>query len=128
MVSRGIRGATTAGANTKEAIVAATRELVQALVKANDLNVEDVACAVFSTTKDLNAEFPAVGVRLLGGGWEDVALMCGHEMDVPDAMKSVIRLMLLVNTNKSAKDLVNVYLKETIKLRQRGVSSNGVRS
>ncbi len=128
MVSRGIRGATTAEANTKDAIVAATRELVQAVVKANDLKVEDVACAVFSTTKDLNAEFPAVGARTLGGGWEDVALMCSHEMDVPDAMKGVIRLMLLVNTEKGAKDLVNVYLKETVRLRQRGVSSNGVRS
>ena len=128
MVSRGIRGATIAETNTKEAIVAATRELVDSLVKANDLKVEDVACAVFSTTKDLNAEFPAVGVRLLGGGWEDVALMCGNEMDVPDAMTGVIRLMLLVNTEKSAKDLVNVYLKETVRLRQRGVSPNGVQS
>ena len=125
MVSRGIRGATTADANTKEAILAATRELLLAIIDANSIKPDDVAFALFSTTRDLNAEFPAAAARLMGGGWEDVALMCSHEMDVPDAMPSVVRVMLLVNTEKSAKQLKNVYLKDTIKLRQRGVVPDG---
>lgn len=128
MVSRGIRGATTADANTKEAILAATRELLLAIIDANNIKPDDVAFALFSTTRDLNAEFPAAAARLMGGGWEDVALMCSHEMDVPDAMPSVVRVMLLVNTEKSAKQLKNIYLKDTIKLRQRGVVPDGAGS
>ena len=125
LVCRGIRGATTAEANTKDAILTATRELLLALIDANDIKSDNVACAIFSTTRDLNAEFPAAAARLMGGGWEDVALMCGHEMDVPDAMAGVVRVMILVNTNKRASDLKNVYLKGTIKLRQRSVQSDG---
>ncbi len=123
MVCRGIRGATTAEANTREAILGATRELLEKLVLENGLDLNDVACAVFSTTRDLNAEFPAAAARQLG--WGEIALLCGHEMDVPDAMKGVIRVMVLVNTDKKPKDLVNVYLKETYKLRQRVASENG---
>lgn len=124
LVVRGIRGATVADANTRDAIMSATREMVQELVKANDLDVGDVACALFSTTRDLNAEFPAAAARLMGGGWEDVALMCSHEMDVPGAMPSVVRVMLLVNTDKRASQLKNAYLKGTAALRQRGVASD----
>lgn len=123
MVCRGIRGATTAEANTKEAILVATRELLRKLVAANDLKTDDIACAVFSTTRDLNAEFPAAAARQMG--WEDIALLCGHEMDVPDAMKGVVRVMVLVNTEKTPKELVNIYLKDTYKLRQRGINDQG---
>lgn len=123
MMVRGIRGATTADSNSKDAIMAATRELILELVKANGIKTEEVAFALFSTTRDLNAEFPAAAARLMGGGWEDVALMCTHEMDVPDAMAGVVRVMLLVNTDKKASELKNVYLRETIKLRQRGLNS-----
>lgn len=125
-VCRGIRGATYADANTREAILDATRELMLALIKANDIKTDDVAYAYFTTTKDLNAEFPAAAARLMGGGWEDVALMCSHEMDVPNVMARVVRVMVLVNTDKRAKDLTNVYLRDTIKLRQRGVPTEGV--
>ncbi len=117
MASRGIRGATVAEANTREAIVAGVQELLQELVRANDLRIEEVACAFFTTTRDLNAEFPAVGARELG--WNDVALLCGHEMDVPGAMASVIRVMLVVNTDKRADEMVHVYLKEARNLRPR---------
>ena len=78
MKVRGIRGATTAECNTKEAIVQATKELLEELIEANDIEADDVASAIFSTTPDLNAEFPAVAARQLG--WIYVALMCGHEM------------------------------------------------
>jgi len=125
-VCRGIRGATCADANTGEAILDATRELMIALIRANNIKVDDVAYAYFTTTRDLNAEFPAAAARLMGGGWEDVALMCSHEMDVPNVMARVVRVMVLVNTDKRAKDLMNVYLKDTSKLRQRGVSTDGV--
>ncbi|MCL0102300.1 chorismate mutase [Dehalococcoidia bacterium] len=117
---RGIRGATIAEGNTSEHIINATKELLQELIKANNIATEDVASAIFTTTRDLNAEFPAVGARQLG--WDEVPLLCGHEMDVPDAMKSVVRILLMVNTNKPANAINHVYLKEAVRLRSRGSS------
>ena len=89
MLARGIRGAITAEANTKECILANVKELLLAIMRANEIGAGDIACAFFTTTRDLNAEFPAVGARELG--WETVPLMCGHEMDVPGALRGVIR-------------------------------------
>ena len=60
---RGIRGATTANDNTREAILEATQELLEGLVEKNQIDQESVAAAIFSTTPDLNAEFPAVAAR-----------------------------------------------------------------
>ena len=117
---RGFRGATTADGNTKEAIVEATKEMLEALVAANDIEVDDIASATFSTTRDLNAEFPAVAARK-HLGWNYVALMNSHEMDVPDAQPNCIRVMVLVNTDKEAEEINNVYLKGAAHLRQRGV-------
>lgn len=115
MASRGIRGATTVKANTRQAILTATRDLLQEMVRANVLRPEDVACAFFTTTRDLNAEFPAAGAREMG--WTDVPLLCGHEMDVPGSLSRVIRVMLVVNTDKRQDQVAHVYLKEASKLR-----------
>ena len=114
---RGIRGATTTDSNTKAAILEATRELLEVLIEANDISTDDIASAVFTTTHDLNAEFPAVAARHLG--WKYVALMCGHEMMVPDALSQCIRVLILVNTNKRAQDLRNIYLRGATNLRGR---------
>jgi chorismate mutase len=107
MRCRGIRGATTVDANTPEAILEATTELLTELVRANDLRVEDVASAVFTTTRDLNAEFPAVAANRMG--WTDVALLCGHEMDVPGSLAMCLRVLLHVNTEKEPRDLRHIY-------------------
>ncbi len=115
MAARGIRGATIAEANTKESIIACAKELLEALVRANGLRPEEIACAWFTTTRDLNAEFPAAGARELG--WTATALLCGHEMDVPGALQRVIRVMLLVNSDKRQDEMKHVYLKEARSLR-----------
>ena len=115
MWCRGIRGAITAKENSAEAILEATTELLQQLIKANDIEADQIASATFTTTVDLNAEYPAVAARRLG--WVDTALICGHEMDVPKGLKKVVRVMVLINTEKTAKDIRHVYMKEAIKLR-----------
>jgi len=115
---RAIRGATTADENTKEAIVDATREMLEALVEANDFVQDDLISAFFTTTKDLNAQFPAVAARKIG--WLNVALMCSHEMFISDAQERCIRVMVHVNSNKSPEEIKNVYLKEAVNLRKRG--------
>ena len=115
---RGIRGATTADSNTKESILGATRELLEQLIEANDMDPDDVASATFTTTRDLNAEFPAVAARQIG--WNNVALLCGHEMDVPDGQPQCIRVMILINTDRPVQDIQNVYLRNAKGLRSRG--------
>ena len=115
---RSIRGATTADENTKDAIVDATREMLESLVEENDFDLDDVISAFFTTTKDLNAQFPAVAARKIG--WVDVALMCSHEMFIADAQERCIRVMVHVNSDKTSKEINNVYLKEAINLRKRG--------
>ncbi len=121
MAVRGVRGATIAEDNTREAILSSTAELLKGMVAANGISTEDVACAIFSTTRDLNAEFPAVAARQMG--WTEVALLCGHEMDVPDAMGRVIRILLLLNTETAAESIAHLYLGEAKNLRVRGADA-----
>ncbi len=119
MAIRGVRGATTAEANTKEAILEATKELLHSLVEANDIRLDDVAFTYFTTTPDLNAEFPAVAARQMG--WNDVPLLCGHEMAVPDALPMCLRVLLVINTDKSPQAISHVYLRAAKGLRSRGI-------
>ena len=108
MAVRGVRGATTATANTAEEIIEATQELIAALIHFNDLNTDEIASAIWTTTRDLTAEFPAKAARQVG--WADVPQMCAHEMDVPGALAMCIRVTLHVNTPKSQREGRHVYL------------------
>jgi chorismate mutase len=112
---RGIRGATTCEANTREAILTATSELLQILIERNGIHPDDIASAIFTTTTDLDAEFPAVAARALG--WSDTALLCGHEMHVPGSLRSCIRVLVLWNTERRADEVVHVYIKGATNLR-----------
>ncbi len=116
MAFRGIRGATTVETNTRDAVLAATHELLAELIRVNKINKEDVASAFFSTTPDINAEFPAVAARN-GFGWGNVALMCGHEMSVPGSLKMCLRVMLHVNTELTQAEIVHVYQRGAAALR-----------
>ena len=115
MPCRGVRGATTAEANNSDEILKATRELLALMVRQNDIREEDVASVIFSTTEDLDAEFPALAARQLG--WLDVALMCVHELDVPGSLRGCIRILLHWNTDKPADQIVHVYIKKAANLR-----------
>ena len=116
---RGIRGATTADENTSEAIVEATSELLQSLVEANDVQLDDIAAVQFTSTVDLDAEFPALAARKMG--WADMALLGSVEVDAQGATKKCIRVLLLVNTDKSPQDIQFKYLKGAANLRSRGM-------
>jgi chorismate mutase len=120
---RGIRGATTVEANTREAILSATIELLSALIEANDVHADDVASAFFSTTPDLTAEFPALAARETFG-WSHVALMCGHEMNVPGSLPMCLRILLHVNTGKAARELKFIYLRGARALRSDVAEAN----
>ena len=123
MAVRGIRGATTVDSNTREAILDATRELLSELIKVNGIEPEDVASAYFTTTTDLNAEFPAVVARA-DFGWTNIALMCGHEMDVPGSLRMCLRILLHVNTERAQDDVCHVYQRGATVLRPDLPSAN----
>jgi len=115
MACRGVRGATTVEGNTREAILKGTRELLALMIRQNDIWPGDVASAIFTTTPDLDAEFPALAARQLG--WMHVALMCGHELSVPGALGRCVRILLHWNTEKAADEIVHIYIKGAAKLR-----------
>jgi len=110
---RGIRGATTAGANTAEAIMEATEELLEELVGLNDLDPTEIASAFFTTTPDLNAEFPAHAARRLG--WLGVPMLCGHDMEVrqpnPRGVAMCVRVLLMYNTPRPQSAMRFAYLR-----------------
>ncbi|MEX2107475.1 MAG: chorismate mutase [Solirubrobacterales bacterium] len=87
-----VRGAVQANANSAEAILAATTELMRELLERNSLAPESMVSCLFTTTEDLDAEFPAVAAR--GLGLESVPLLCCREIPVPGSMQRVIRAML----------------------------------
>ncbi|HEX3563085.1 MAG TPA: chorismate mutase [Solirubrobacterales bacterium] len=87
-----VRGATKVGRNDPGLIVEATEELMRELISRNDLAPERMVSCIFTSTHDLNAEFPAVAARKLG--LDMVPLLCAQEIDVPNAMRSVIRVLL----------------------------------
>jgi chorismate mutase len=115
MPCRGVRGATTIDANTPEAILKGTLELLALMIRQNDIRREDVASAIFTTTPDLDAEFPALAARQLG--WLNVALMCVHELSVPGSLGRCLRILIHWNTEKTADQIVHVYIKGAARLR-----------
>lgn len=120
MPVRGIRGATTAPANEAGAIVDATAELLQELTLSNRLVIDEIAFAYFTTTPDLDAEFPALAARRLG--WLDVPMLCGHDMAVPQpnprSVPMCVRVVLLYNTERSQREMQHAYLRGASAIKQ----------
>ncbi|OLD01031.1 MAG: chorismate mutase [Gemmatimonadetes bacterium 13_1_40CM_3_69_22] len=112
---RGLRGATTATANTSEAILNATDELLRALQQANGFQPEDVESAIFTSSPDLTAEYPARAARRLG--WLDVPLLGAAEVAVLDGVPRCIRVLLHFYTTKSQRELKHMYLRDAATLR-----------
>jgi chorismate mutase len=114
-ILRGLRGATTASANTRDAILDATEELIRALQEANGFKPEDVESAIFTSSPDLTAEYPARAARRLG--WYSVPLLGASEVAVPDGLQRCIRLLLHLYTTKPPGELKHMYLRGAAKLR-----------
>ena len=114
-VCRGVRGATTVANNNEDEILEATRELLLMLMRVNDMEVDDIASAYFTTTPDLTATYPAFAARQLG--WFDAALLCGHEMNVPGGLPLCIRVLIHWNTTRTPQEINHVYLRQAKSLR-----------
>lgn len=122
MAVRGIRGATTVEANEAAQILAATRELLQELLTANGIVVYDeIVSAIFTTSQDLNAVFPAEAARAIG--MSQVPLLCASEIAVAGSMPRCIRILLHCNTDKPQSEIKHVYLRDAKRLRPDMVSA-----
>ena len=113
---RGIRGAITVGRNDKEEIWQAAQELITELLRTNIITAEDIGAAIFSVTEDLTAAFPTAGVRRIAG-FDLVPLFDARQCAIEDSLPRCIRVLLLVNTERSQKDIHHVYLRAAAKLR-----------
>ena len=112
---RGIRGAITVDADDAEIILNATRRLLREMVARNDVEIDDIASAIFSVTPDLSAAFPALGAREMG--WSDVPMLHCSEINVPGSLDKVIRVLLHVNTTRTPAQIRHVYLERATILR-----------
>ena len=101
--------------NDAESILQGTEELVRAVMERNELEAGDMVSCIFTCTPDLNAEFPAVAAR--GLGLDGVPLICAREIDVPDALPRVIRLMVHCYADEG-RTPQHVYLRDAAELRR----------
>jgi chorismate mutase len=115
MLCRGVRGATTVEHNDREEILTATRQLLALMVRRNSIDKQDVASAIFTTTPDLDAEFPALAARQLG--WLEVPLLCSHELCVPGSLPRCIRVLVHWNTERAQNEIEHVYVRDAVRLR-----------
>ncbi|MBW8012862.1 MAG: chorismate mutase [Chloroflexi bacterium] len=116
MQVQGVRGAITTTSDQPDDILSATKELLQAILKANpSLISNDIGSTLFTVTEDLTSVFPAKAAREFG--WQDVPLMCSREIPVPGSLPRCIRVLLHWNTNLKQKEINHVYLREAISLR-----------
>jgi len=122
MPIRGIRGATTVPFDEPDLILEATRELLEAILGANEgMQPEDVGSAIFTVTEDLKSTFPAQAARQMG--WGLVPMMCAREIPVPGSLPRVIRVLVHWNTDVPQNGITHIYLKGAVKLRPDLVSA-----
>jgi chorismate mutase len=121
-VCRGIRGATTTPANQREAILSATRDLLQQIVEANDVTPTDIASIFFTMTPDLDAEYPALAARQMG--WTNVPLLCAQEIARTGGLPQAIRVLIHWNTTLSQTEIHHIYINGAEVLRPDFASSS----
>lgn len=114
-ILRGLRGATTAAANTSDAILDATAELLAALQEANAFAPEDIESAIFTSSPDLTADYPARAARNLG--WTGVPLLGALEVPVPGGVPLCVRVLLHFYTTRRPDALKHIYLRGASALR-----------
>lgn len=115
IMCRGVRGATTVQENTRDAILKATRQMLALMIRRNQIEAADISSAIFTVTRDVNAEFPALAARQLG--WLGVPLLCGYEIDVPGSLPNCIRVLIHWNTDKAQEEIEHVYIHDAVRLR-----------
>ncbi|RFU69099.1 chorismate mutase [Bacillus sp. V59.32b] len=113
---RGVRGATTVDRDNEQDIINATEKLFSVMIAENQIDPDKVASVFISVTDDLSSAFPAKALRKIEG-WTYVPVMCMQEIPVPNSLKSCIRIMLHLNTEKAQHEISHVYQEKAVALR-----------
>lgn len=100
MMTKGIRGAITVENNSSQALEQAALELLNALISRNKIKKDAISHVIFTLTQDLDAEFPAKFAREKLG-WDNVAMLCFHELDVADSLKMCLRILIVLNCDEN---------------------------
>ncbi len=116
MAVRAVRGATQLEDDVREHMLDRVAEMVNDVMAANDLDVDDFISIIFTATSDLVSEFPAYAARRLG--FSDVPLLCARELEISDSMPRVVRMMAHVETDLAKADVTHVYLHGAANLRR----------
>lgn len=112
---RAIRGAITVSENSKQAILEATEELLNTIIRANHLTDEEIISIIFTATYDLDKVYPALAARQLG--LHLVPLLCFQEMKVINSLKKCIRVMVYIDRDCGFEEINHVYLRDAVILR-----------
>lgn len=115
MITKGIRGAVTVDSNTESDIQKAVVQLLDEMVKQNNIQLDRISHVIFTVTHDINAAFPAKFARI-NLGWDKVAMMCFNELDVPNSLRMCLRVLIVLNCEESFEPKF-VYLKGASTLR-----------
>ena len=116
MKTRGVRGATQVKENSVAVIGRSVTELLNKMISENQIDKQDLVSIIFTATNDLTADFPAVAARSIGLG--EVPLLCAVEIDVPNSLDKVVRILMHINTDKSLSDIKHIYLNGASVLRK----------
>jgi chorismate mutase len=116
MAIRGVRGASSVAADEPQAILEATRELLEEIMERNEeMRTEDIASAIFTLTGDLCSAYPAQAARQMG--WAAVPMLCVREIPVPSSPPRIIRVLIHWNTGVPQPRIRHVYLHDAAQLR-----------
>jgi chorismate mutase len=116
MAVRGIRGAITIPEDNAAEVLQATTELLEEIIKQNDLQSQDMASIIFTVTADITSTFPAEAARYMGLNL--VPLLCSQEIGVKGSIPLCIRVLVHMNTNRSQEKIKHVFLRDASKLRE----------
>jgi chorismate mutase len=115
MTVRGIRGAITVERDDPAEVYAATRELLQEVIRKNEISTENIISIIFTVTADIRSAFPATAARAMGLNL--VPLICTQEIPVPGALPLCIRVLMHVNTPKTQGEISHRFLRAASQLR-----------
>ena len=115
MTVRGIRGAITVEKDDPAEVYAATRELLQEVIRKNEISAENIISIIFTVTADIRSAFPATAARAMGLNL--VPLICTQEIPVPGSLPMCIRVLMHVNTPKTQAEISHRFLRAATQLR-----------
>ena len=116
MPLRGIRGATLLAADDADEMRDAVTELLSEMLRANDVDHEQIVSIILTGTPDIHSAFPAAAAR--GLGLTDVPLLCAQELDITGAVERAVRVLMHADLPLARGDVQHVYLRGAEVLRQ----------